>query len=102
MLTEAQAAAIQAIVDSGKAKLKSASDAQLKPQTSSSMFGASSGVSSGDTAETKSRSDAVAEAALKSASPAQIIEAWKVANTGGNPDEANRQFIELFSSSRKR
>jgi len=74
----------------------------LKASTSSSMFGASSGVAPGGTAESKTVADTAVAAALRDASPAQIIEAWKAANTGGNPDEANRQFIEFFSSSRKR
>jgi hypothetical protein len=103
MLSDAQAAAIQAIIDN--AKSKPSPDAKLKPQTSSSLFGASSGVapSSGGIAETKARSDAAVAAALKG-SPSEILEIWKQANldAGGSVEEANREFLEFFSSSRKR
>lgn len=100
MLTEAQRGAIQAIIDSAKAKLKPAPEVK-KPQTASSLFGASSGVASGGTAESKTVADTAVAAALANASPAEIMAAWKAANTGGNPDEANRQFIDYFSASRK-
>ena len=100
MLSDAQAAAIQAIIDN--AKSKPAAEVKLKPQTSSSMFGASLGVtrSSGGVAEAKTKSDAVAAAALKNASPAEILAAWTAAQTsnGGDPDAA---FLEAFKTGRK-
>jgi hypothetical protein len=100
MLTDAQAAAIQEIID--RAKAKPAPEAKLKPQSSSSMFGASSGVprSSGGAVEAKAKSDAVATAALKDANPAEILAAWTTAqtNNGGDPNEA---FISAFKSGRK-
>jgi hypothetical protein len=99
MLSDAQAAAIQAIIDN--AKSKPAAEVKLKPQTSSSMFGASSGVTrSGGVVEAKTKSDAVAAAALKNASPAEILAAWTAAQTsnGGDPDAA---FLEAFKTGRK-
>ena len=81
---------------------KAVSDAKLKPQTSSSLFGASSGVgpSSGGIAETKARSDAAVAAALKNASPQEILQAWTAAQTndGGDP---NAEFLEAFRAGRK-
>ena len=97
MLSDAQAAAIQAIIDN--AKSKPAAEVKLKPQTSSSMFGASSGPRSSGV-EAKTKSDAVAAAALKNASPAEILAAWTAAQTsnGGDPDAA---FLEAFKTGRK-
>jgi hypothetical protein len=101
MLTELQVAAIQAIADSGKAKLNPAPEVK-KAQTSSSLWGSSSGVapSSGGVAETKARSDAAVTAALKDASPAEILAVWTAAQVadGGDPNTA---FLEAFKSGRK-
>lgn len=101
MLTDAQAAAIQAIIDA-KAKSKPTPEVKLKPQTSSSVFGASSGVpsSSGGKAEMKARSDAAVQTAIKDATPAEILAAWTSAQTsdGGDPNQA---FIEYFRNCRQ-
>lgn len=100
VLTDAQAAAIQEIID--RAKPKPGPEVKLKPQNSSSLFGASSGVpsSSGGKAEMKVRSDAAVAAALKDSSPAEILQAWTTAQqgNGGDPDAA---FLEAFKSGRK-
>lgn len=110
MLTDEQIARIQALIDQGKksksapeTKVESASDAAAEaaksPRTSSSMFGASSGVSAASVesrAETKARSDAAVAAALKDATPQEILAAWKQAQLRGGGDP-NQAFIEAFS-----
>lgn len=101
-LTDAQAAAIQAIIDNANTKLKPVPNAKPKPHTSSSLFGASSGVSklAGSTAELKVRSDAAATAALKDASPAEILQAWCAAQTSDGEDP-NQSFLNAFRTGRK-
>jgi hypothetical protein len=104
-LTDEQVARINAIIKGSANKItedKSAVvEAAKNSPKSSSMFGASSGVprSSGGV-EAKTKSDAVAAAALKNASPAEILAAWTAAQTsnGGDPDAA---FLEAFKTGRK-
>jgi trimeric autotransporter adhesin len=95
-------AIVQAAVSKALADQANAVEAAKSPRTSSSMFGASSGVSGGSvvgSTEAKVRSDAATTAALKDASPAEILDAWKAAQVAGgkNPNEA---FLEQFSSRR--
>lgn len=104
-LTDDQVNRINEIIRNAASKVaadKIASDAKLRPQTSSSMFGASSGVprSAGGTVEAKKASDVALTAALKDASPAEILAAWTAAqtNNGGDPNEA---FISQFKMGRK-
>jgi hypothetical protein len=97
VLTDAQAAAIQTIIDN--AKSKPAAEVKLKPQTSSSMFGASSGVSGGPV-EAKKASAVAVTAALKNSTPAEILAAWTAAQTS-NGEDPNESFISQFTSGRK-
>jgi hypothetical protein len=102
MLSDEQCRKIQEIIRNAASKVaadKAAADEAAKsPRTSSSLFNASSGVpsSSGGVVEAKAKSDAATTAALKGASPAEILEIWKQVHAGGNIDEANREFLEAF------
>jgi hypothetical protein len=97
-LTDNQIARINAIIAAGKA----AAEAAKKPRGSSSLFGASSGVpsSSGGTAEAKVRSDAAVAAALRNATPQEILHAWTAAQTS-NGEDPNSAFLEAFKAGRK-
>lgn len=98
-----QAAVSKALADQAVANA-AAVEAAKSPRTSSSVFGASSGVAGAGSSvvgstEARVRSDVAATAALKDASPAEILDAWKTAQvaSGKNPNEA---FMENFSSRR--
>jgi hypothetical protein len=92
-------AAVQKALTDQAAANAAAVEAAKSPRNSSSMFGASSGVSGSGTGagstESKVRSDAAATAALKDASPAEIMAAWKEAQMAGGKD-ANEVFMNAF------
>lgn len=101
---------IQAVIDAAVQKAladKAAADvaaieAAKKPRTSSTIFGASSGIftpGGAGSAEAKVRSDAAASAALQNASPTEIMEAWKAAQVAGGKDP-NAAFTEQYATRR--
>jgi trimeric autotransporter adhesin len=95
-----QAAVQKAVADKAAADA-AAIEAAKKPRGSSGMFGASTGTFAvaGATEAAVTQADATVAAAMKNASPEEILMAWKHAQLAGGKDP-NTAFLEQFSSRR--